>query len=333
MASRNATVSIFGWDFQINAAIVLMLDNIDVAERVRVEGDTQDIEVKFNNGGMLYSQAKSVQNSGDFSNVKTKLSSALKTLNDAAMKTDCQKLIYITNSPNPFGIPLSMYAFYGHTRKTFDELPDDCKDMIKSILTSFDNNFLDTDKFSVNVIPFEGKDEREKYKVVKAVIDDFVMSVRPSLAGIGQSIMDIWQKEFFQNATIPNTEKVITKKDLVWPIIVLMSNAIDPNSPILEFLDESDIDEIQSKYKDLINNKCERFDFATKILADYSEYKPKIANKKTFEFIEKCWDKYITEFDIGGMDNVVKEKVIKIIIEKIISQKYLIRDIKKRVNL
>lgn len=41
--SRNATPSSFGWDFQVNAAIVLMLENIKAIKSVRVEGRKEDI--------------------------------------------------------------------------------------------------------------------------------------------------------------------------------------------------------------------------------------------------------------------------------------------------
>ena len=49
MAKRNASASAFGWDFQVNAAIVLMLENIADAEFVRVEGETEDIEITLSN--------------------------------------------------------------------------------------------------------------------------------------------------------------------------------------------------------------------------------------------------------------------------------------------
>ena len=45
MENRNASASAFGWDFQANAAILLMLENIQEAEMVRVEGKDEDIEI------------------------------------------------------------------------------------------------------------------------------------------------------------------------------------------------------------------------------------------------------------------------------------------------
>ena len=38
MSDRNASSSAFGWDFQANSAMLLMLENIREAKRVRVEG-------------------------------------------------------------------------------------------------------------------------------------------------------------------------------------------------------------------------------------------------------------------------------------------------------
>lgn len=45
MSDRNASASAFGWDFQTNSAILLMLENIKDAKRVRVEGADEDIEI------------------------------------------------------------------------------------------------------------------------------------------------------------------------------------------------------------------------------------------------------------------------------------------------
>ena len=49
MANRNASASAFGWDFQANSAILLMLENIKDAKRVRVEGADEDIEITLQN--------------------------------------------------------------------------------------------------------------------------------------------------------------------------------------------------------------------------------------------------------------------------------------------
>jgi hypothetical protein len=86
MKSTNASASAFGWDFQSNAAIMLMLKNIKVATAVKVEGKTEDIEITLDNGNTIYSQTKAVFDPyNDFGNVIAKLKAGLKTLNSAVM--------------------------------------------------------------------------------------------------------------------------------------------------------------------------------------------------------------------------------------------------------
>ena len=45
MKSRRANAVLFGFDFQRNAAIVLMLENIKDLRSVRLEGNEEDIEL------------------------------------------------------------------------------------------------------------------------------------------------------------------------------------------------------------------------------------------------------------------------------------------------
>ena len=68
MANRRANATVFGFDFQINAAIVLMLKNIQELKSLKLEGDYEDIELELENGSYILAQAKSVEGaSWDFS--------------------------------------------------------------------------------------------------------------------------------------------------------------------------------------------------------------------------------------------------------------------------
>lgn len=44
MTYRNASYTLFGWDFQVNAAIFIFLKNLKDIDKVRLEGKLQDIE-------------------------------------------------------------------------------------------------------------------------------------------------------------------------------------------------------------------------------------------------------------------------------------------------
>lgn len=86
--NSNASPEIFGFDFQVNATIFLMLDNIKEVEAVRMEGASEDIELTMNNGKRIMAQAKGiVKGSSDFSNVRRNLKKAIGTLSAADDKS------------------------------------------------------------------------------------------------------------------------------------------------------------------------------------------------------------------------------------------------------
>lgn len=334
MKKRNASFSAFGWDFQINAAIVLMLENITEVNKVRVEGATEDIELTLDNGEKIYSQAKSVvRASNDFSNVKQKLNDALESLADAYKMGNSKQLIYVTNTPNPFNDDSSKSAFYGSTKKSYDSLPDSCKTTIESMVEQFSEG-IDLKQLMVRVIPFETDDLAERYKEVKRVVDDFVYEIAPNHLGIGKQVLDIWQKDLFQNATQNNIELTISKKQLIWTIIVLTTDVEKNESEYLDDIDSCDYQEIVCSYRNLINTCTERFEFATKVITDYNEYFYEgKAKDKLKNFINESWENYLDEIDMNDIDDDIKEQIIKIILHNILKQKWIINSIKKKVNL
>ena len=46
---RNASQSAFGWDFQVGAGIILMLENIKELSKLKIEGKNDDIELTLSN--------------------------------------------------------------------------------------------------------------------------------------------------------------------------------------------------------------------------------------------------------------------------------------------
>lgn len=72
MANRAANPVLFGFDFQVNAAIVLMLENIKDMSSIRLEG-AEDIEINLNDGSCVLAQAKAVvKSSTDFTKLKSR---------------------------------------------------------------------------------------------------------------------------------------------------------------------------------------------------------------------------------------------------------------------
>ena len=116
LASRRADQVMFGFEFQVNAAIILMLRNIKSLDTIRIEGNYEDIELQLTDGEKILAQAKGVQlGSSDFHNVRANLKKALKTLSEGGNKaTNVKQLIFITNSFNPFNEEASKGIFLGH---------------------------------------------------------------------------------------------------------------------------------------------------------------------------------------------------------------------------
>ena len=169
MSDRNASASAFGWDFQANSAMLLMLENIREAKRVRVEGSDEDIEITLDDHTKIYAQAKAVEKPDDTSHVIDKLTKALETLSDAAKNGDGSQFTYMTNSSNPFNNQRTVSYFTGRTHLGFDELPDQAQKRIKDIITK--NGFADLDvhKLDIRVIPFYGNDLKNRYKEIQAM--------------------------------------------------------------------------------------------------------------------------------------------------------------------
>ena len=326
--SSNATPSAFGWEFQSNAAIMLMLDNITEASKVKVEGENEDVEITFSNGKTLMAQAKAVEDPNDFSNVITKLKEALRTLNVASKIANVEQLVYITNSPNPFNSIQTMYNFSSPRNVVpFSDLPPICQDKINRICSKNGYN-IDRSTLTVYVMQFHGEAEDERYKVLRSFTMDFLNSISVDKVSASQ-ILSLWQTAFRVNSS--QRTYVITKENMVWPIIAIQCEVRETD---LEDYDEDDITEILRKYKAIINNYSERFEFVSTVLSDFNDFYPAAKSKERVDrFISERWEQYKRDFDLKNADTNIEEIVIKLTLLKILKNRREIVRIKGMVKL
>lgn len=333
MAGTNSSDSLFGWDFQINAAIVLMLEDITNVQKVRVEGKTEDVEIILTDGEFVFSQAKALVDPSSTKNVRKKLSDGLGTLNQAAKKTGVSKLIYITNAYDPLADKKSMPSFYGQSRKPYSSLTDSAKKVIDNILSKEDYADIDKSKLYIYTLPFEN-DLNDRYKVVIEKVKDFISSIKSNLSGSAQEVLDIWQQQLFENATLHNTAIVLAKKDIMWPLIVIMCDDGFRANPFSMDMDDGMYDEISLRYKNFISCKCQKFSFVTRVLTDFQNSKSSITgNDRIIEFVNKNWNIYLDEFSSDNNSEELLSVLIKIILFQLLRQRHLISEVKKRVNL
>ncbi len=327
----NASSTVFGYEFQSNAAIVLMLSNIEHAVSIRVEGKTEDIEISLDNGNTIYSQAKAVVNPMDYSNVRQKMKDGLSSLNIAATNGSIEKLIYITNSPNPFNNANTIPLFYGFSPYDFASLPDECQSAINDIKEKNSLSSIDLNKLGIYVLPFSG-DGENRYKVIKEKIYEFLHLIGIDASGLGKEILDLWQHYFAINASQQDLTRSITKKQMIWPIIVSKCEVGRDELSLANF-DEGQVDEISRIYHDIICNNSERFEFIAKVIADYNTYNAPINENKIKSFLENHWSDFQGEFFLENVCTEIAEAVIKLTICKVINTRYIVARIKGAINL
>lgn len=332
--NRRANAVMFGFDFQVNSAIVLMLENIEELKSLRLEGNYEDIELELDNGQYIIAQAKAVeQSSSDFRNVRKNLKNSLISLSEGSQKVDAQQLILITNSPNPLNEDASKSIFFGAAHRDFSSLPESSKSLIEGYLSQIIQP-LDLVKFMIQVLPFETDNDLERYKIVKQAVDDFICELNLSIPGLGKRLLNIWHEEVFKNGTKKNEAIRLKKKDLIWPIIVITTDVERHDDSFAEIFDPSVYDEIVYRYKDTIESCCERCEFFIKVLCDYNEFQTtKKLSEKCMDFALIKWVDYLSEFEINEIDDETKKGLIQIILYNIVRNRINIDKIKKGVKM
>lgn len=335
MSKNCAAPSLFGWDFQVNAAIAILIDNIKDVDRIRLEGDKQDIEITLSNNEKIYAQAKSVEKAGDYNNVKKHLSDALNSLNNTAYENDdvVKQFIYITNSENPMGNIQTISQFIGsYIRQPYANLTDKAKTIVDKALANAEKEVsIDKDKLFIYVLQFQnGIDAKDRYTNIKRIVDEFVETILENRNGIGAKVLDVWQKELLLNGSVSNTTITLDKKEFTWIIVVkAIENSLMENSFYDKF-DISEVQNVQKHFSEFISNSVVRFEFVTKVLSDFNDYKPNDRSKKTVEFVEENWNNYVSEFSVVNLLPNEQEILVKEILARIIYQSNTINCMKEK---
>jgi hypothetical protein len=279
------------------------------------------------------SQVKAVHKPDDYSHVKEKLEKGLRPLDNAAKLSDVEQLVFVTNSPNPFNDVSTMFKFSSPLNTVpFAELSDTCQNMINEICSSKGYSF-DTSMLTVCVMQFHGENLDERYKVLSALTTEFLNSLdRQAVRKIStETLLTLWQHSFAVNASQATAN--ITKKRMVWPVIAILCE-VGEDDAALEDYDESDIDEILEKYRSVINNNSERYEFVARVMSDYNDYHSEMKSKeRTKKFIDENWHNYKDSLDLKSADDSTKEIVIRLTLVNVLRSRKVISEIKGKVKL
>ena len=334
LVNHNATPSAFGWDFQFNAAIIIMLENIKDAKEIRIEGKNEDIEVFLKNEVMVYAQAKSCTNPEDTTNALRDLKKALKTLSEVPNAEKSRALIFVTNRIDPFKEPSTIRKFAGgYSLVPYKELTEKCLNRIEKICKQNDLAFS-KDNFFVLTFDFSG-DGENRYRIVKLKIAEFLESLDGPFLGLTQKTLEKWQFLFGRNASQNDMNIRVSKEYMIWPIIVWLCER-DTNS-FLQKYDEATSNEIASTYNKIIASTSERFDFINKVMYEYTKYAKANSGKRqdevTENFISEKSILFHEDFDLSELDEEIAIAVIQLTVDKVIRERFNIKKIKEKVNL
>lgn len=335
--SPNASASQFGWDFQYNAGIVMMLKNIKDAKSVRIEGKTDDIELELNDGQKIFGQAKGFVDPTDTHNAKAKLSKALSTLSEDVKTGRAKSLVYVTNCPNPFNDEKTISRFSGDcSHVPYKDLPKSCQATINE-MCSKSHLDIPVESFSVLVFDFCG-DGENRYRIIRQLANELLAEIGLSDRGWGTKVVERWQMEFAQNASQMDLARSITKGGMIWPLVVWACEG-KPKAEDMKGFDIAEIDEIEEKYRSLISDGADRFDLVTKVNAAFDDFRKKSSTQvdgptEMFgRFVSSEWSSFRSEFDLADCDERVAQGVVSLILEKIVRSGRYIRKIRQGVRL
>lgn len=333
--NRNASASAFGWQFQINIAIYLMIKYFGKFKEMKIEGEKEDIEISLNNSKKIYAQAKSKQNinDGDTSSYSTKLRKALESLSDVN-DNDSESLIYISNlEPNPLNSGTNEFELVSFFK--YNELSLASKEKIDIQLNQLQKN-INRDKLIIAKVPFFGEDKETKQKYIIAKIENFLTFISSDLLPYKNRFLQILESEALHNATQNNMKLKFKKEDVLWRLLILKLG--DGNS--IKFDESMEIEEetffeALDTYDRIINYKEADFDVYNKI--SNLIMKAKIENKeiRSNQFVIKYENEI---YDIVFKNNkdsnmeTIEKACSKIIAKKIFIRKGNIMQMFERAN-
>ena len=337
--NHNASHIANGWDFQLNAAIVLFIKNIKNSKSVEVEGSKEDIEIILNDGSKIMAQVKSTYIDDTTSKIDEsrnveKFKDALNTLCDADDE-NVKNLVYIINSKNPFKENDGFYNISGITENNFNDLPLANQERIKQILRSAITNNQKLSSFNLNklkiiTIPFAGSlsnKYNEIYQEIYRLLNFLKINPR-----YDKEFAEKLQLMFWQNVTARHIK--LEKEDFVWQLIILLTDKVNIPKDILSEYDENELNEIEIKFKSVIERKSNDFLFVNHVINKYGEFYESLQtrNNAIRDFINSRYGDFMGMIGLDLEDYLTKG-VVKITLYNILSNKTNILKIKAGVNL
>lgn len=361
--NTEASASAFGWEFQVVTGVILSILHISDLKSVEIEGQTEDIELYFENSEPEYVQVKAVQRDYIEAKDAAKATLAMNTLINTSnlTKGKYSKLLYVANFRNPLSMTEARLAAVWKPEmdsvfsKSYTSLPSTAKKFIDNRISSARKQLRDHDyndsisHFDMNRLyiatilfgPIENGQlssvsRQTDSTVLKGVIRDLMQNAKISVRRLTiEHVCQALESYYFANAASPSSNKKhlkITKERLIWRIILeLIGNSdsiIDDNLPL------SITSEVDDYVKLFIEDQSRDISVINKVYAELADYYPgKDPNKTEAEsFINSRWTRFKEDFPLDD-DEEVQEFGTKQLIRMILEGQRTVYKIKKAVNM
>lgn len=263
MTNRNASPTVFGYEFQMNVGLYFMFKYLSEILSIRIEGEKEDVEVKLKSNKKFMIQVKANYiNPYDNRNANANLKKSITTLSESD-SGDVQYLFYASNADDPLNSTKSDFSADGIVIKKYNELSSDSKksidNQISSITLEKPEFRINTDKLVIIRIPFFGEFEDQKYKYINQTIREKLSVMSEKLPDKVNLIRKVWQSKFIQNAS--SRPNIIIKNDEICSCIIIAEITNFDLSDVYKILgiDETFFDEAYSKYQRLIDEKLNQY--------------------------------------------------------------------------
>lgn len=346
--NQRANKTIAGYTFQNLAAIVLFIDNFDNLKSIKVEGNKEDIDIQLANGDWKIAQAKMISKPiNSTKNYRRRrmyqaFSSLCKNYFDSSERIS--NIIYVSNCIDPMGeLENSQSSFYTIYSLKFDQVAEGTQSRIAKMLENrITNNKRNKEAvlkelkslFRIQVIPFDPNYSNEdKFSSVQYHVGNFLVNKNLATSTSSLAVMNNWHSLFELNSESYSDKEVLTKKDLLWVVVVIEFNQkFNTDSLAVKLkLDDAIVDSIYDRFENIFDYVHERIEFCSRVWNDESLYESKemrsLGGRVIYKFINDCWQDYVLDIGFDDLADEENEALVKLALYRILTKKNTIKNI------
>jgi hypothetical protein len=329
MNNGNASPVVFGFEYQVDAAICIFLRDINRILSVRVEGRFQDIEVLHSDGSNEFIQVKSIHDpqkkyTNDYNLKKALRSLARKTL------TNIDSMSYCSNQKDNFIKNCKLFVDDRVIKYKYRDLDDDSRKRISDIIFE-DSLAINTDSLSLLKIPYFQSDDIGTKK--KAIIEcaEKMLSDCSCSTYMAYDLVITWHSVLENVASSSKMHFVCTKEDFIY---IIFAKFLTEKSTNISTIDESNREIVQKTYLETIRKKSMNYRTTNLIVNLYDEYSNTTTMPRYAEFIKLNQSTLLKEiFGINDSSNEIIIETLKAIVNNTLDVRLYVKSIKEKINL